>query len=107
MLRTLAPRVAPARTYTVAPAPKVADPFYLSKEWQALLAEIIAERGRCCEDPEHDPKRPRRGIRLVGDHIHEIKDGGLRLDKRNVMLRCFPCHGRKTAAARAARARKG
>jgi 5-methylcytosine-specific restriction enzyme A len=67
------------------------------------MKQIIKERGRFCEDPHHDPHKPRQGIRLVGDHIHEVRDGGALLDKHNVMLRCFSCHGRKTAEERARR----
>jgi hypothetical protein len=67
------------------------------------MSEIIAERGRRCEDTDHDPSRPRIGVRLFGDHIRELQDGGAALDKRNVLLRCGACHTRKTARARAAR----
>jgi 5-methylcytosine-specific restriction protein A len=37
---------------------------------------------------------------VYGDHIIELQDGGALLDPANVMLRCAPCHGRKTAAER-------
>lgn len=80
------------------PPPKIADNFYLSPEWRGLMDEIIGERGRCCEECG------RKGVRIFGDHIKEIKDGGARLDKRNVKLLCGRCHARKTARARADRA---
>ena len=83
------------------PPAKAPDPFYLSPEWRALMAEIIAERGRRCEDPVCERTAP--PSRVFGDHIVELADGGAPLDKRNVMLRCGACHTRKTAAARAAR----
>jgi hypothetical protein len=35
--------------------------------------------------------------KLYGDHIAKLLDGGALLDSGNVMLRCAPCHGRKTA----------
>jgi hypothetical protein len=90
---------------SVTVAPKRADAFYLSPEWKALIRHLIKVRGRRCEDPEHEQAAPREGVRLYGDHIVEIVDGGVELDPDNIMLRCGPCHGRKTAQARAARAR--
>jgi len=84
---------------------KRADPFYLSKEWKALIAKLIRQRGRRCEDTEHDPSKPRDGVRIFGDHVQEIKDGGALLDPVNIMLRCSFCHARKTASAAFDRAR--
>jgi 5-methylcytosine-specific restriction endonuclease McrA len=71
-------------------------PFYVGPDWKALMRQIIKQRGRCCQDPRHDGAYPRQGVRLLGDHIVELRDGGARLDPRNVMLRCYRCHGRKT-----------
>jgi hypothetical protein len=86
---------------TALPPAKVADAFYTSSEWRAFIAEIIAERGRRCEDPRCQRATP--PTRVFGDHIVELRDGGAPLDKRNVMLRCGSCHTRKTAEARAIR----
>lgn len=94
----------PARNARISVRPKEALPFYLSPEWKALMRQIIKVRGRRCEDLKHDVAKPRDGIRLYGDHIVELADGGSKLDPRNVMLRCATCHGRKTAETRAARA---
>jgi len=80
--------------------PKTTDGFYLSKEWRALLASVIKQRGRMCE------RCGRTGCRIFGDHIHELKDGGARLDPKNVMLLCGSCHTSKTAHAKARRAAK-
>jgi len=77
--------------------PKMADSIYLSREWRALLAEIKRERGSWCEACG-------AAGRIIGDHVVELKDGGAPLDKRNVRLRCIPCHARKTADARRKRA---
>jgi hypothetical protein len=104
-LAALPPRIGQADTRRVRPPPKVAAPFYSTPEWRQLLANIIRERGRRCEDPKHDPAQPRGGRQIYGDHVIELKDGGAALDPRNVMLRCASCHGRKTVAARAKRAR--
>ena len=91
---------APSRLTSAPPrlraAPKVADPFYLSAEWRVLLAEIIAERGKACEECGA------KGY-VIGDHIIEIRDGGKRLDKANIKLLCAKHHGIKTAQAKRAR----
>jgi 5-methylcytosine-specific restriction protein A len=78
--------------------PKAVDPFYRSPGWLALIASIKRERGNRCQDC------PAQGGVIIGDHIHELKDGGAPLDRRNVRLRCVPCHNTKTAASRAIRA---
>ncbi|MEP9389640.1 HNH endonuclease [Mesorhizobium sp. KR9-304] len=106
-LRMMVPAIRTMDTRTVKVAPKRADPFYLTPEWRALMDAIIVERfgsrahARCedrqCQYPH------RRGIRVFGDHIIEIKDGGALLDRRNIKCVCGSCHTRKTAAARAAR----
>ncbi|WP_137387979.1 HNH endonuclease [Rhodoligotrophos defluvii] len=90
MLGTIAPRLHPP--------PKVADRFYLSREWRALVARLKRERGNWCEQCGSSH-------RIIGDHIVERRDGGADLDPANVMLLCFTCHQRKTALARARRAR--
>jgi hypothetical protein len=63
------------------------------RKWRGIIAEILGERGRRCEDPAR--KHPDRTTRLFGDHIVELKDGGAPLDKDNVLLRCGSCHSRK------------
>jgi len=89
------------------PPKKMADDFYHSSEWRALINQIIRRRGRICQDPSHDPANPRMGIRIFGDHILEIRSGGAKLDPNNVMLRCGACHSRKTASARRDRLQGG
>jgi 5-methylcytosine-specific restriction protein A len=88
-LASLAPRLRPP--------PKIADSFYLSPEWRGLMASIKRERGNQCEDCG-------AGGRIIGDHEQELKDGGAKLDPRNIRLRCIPCHNKKTAKAKARRA---
>jgi len=106
-LRVIGQKLRPsARRGQVVVREKKAATFYLSPEWRALISDIISVRGRRCEDPQHPPGLPREGIRIFGDHVVEINDGGPKLDPANVLLRCGPCHGRKTAQARAERARQ-
>lgn len=96
-LRGMPPRVGGMAARVAAPA-KTADSFYLSGEWRTLISDIKAARGAWCEDCG-------AGGRLFGDHIQEIRDGGALLDPKNIKLRCGGCHARKTAKAKAARAR--
>lgn len=101
------PRVRTLDVRRVKVAEKKADPFYLSPEWRALVEELIVERfgsraNARCEDPQCRSPR-RRGIRVYGDHVQELRDGGAALDPGNVLFRCGACHTRKTARARAAR----
>jgi 5-methylcytosine-specific restriction protein A len=76
----------------------ISDPFYGSPAWKAFRAAVIRERGLRCQDKEHPPGQPVMTVDL--DHIVELRDGGARLDRRNVMLRCRSCHVRKTQQAR-------
>lgn len=99
-LRMLGSRVATLDTSIAAPPPKVVEPFYTSAPWLNLMASIKRERGARCQDCG------RSGVRIFGDHIIELKDGGAALDRRNVRLLCGSCHTRKTAKARAERARR-
>lgn len=98
-LTMLAPRFGTLDPRTARPAPKVAAPFYTTPEWRGLMARLLKERGRRCEDPSCG----RTGTRIFGDHIRELKDGGAALDPRNIRLLCGSCHTAKTNRARAAR----
>jgi 5-methylcytosine-specific restriction protein A len=87
---------------SAAPPPKRAHPFYYSDEWKKFRAAVLAERSERCEDPNHAADRPLDG-RMELDHIIELQDGGARLDRDNVMVRCGSCHRRKTLKVRDAR----
>ncbi len=90
---TIAPRLTATDTRRVKPPPKTekrADPFYSSRQWLATRDTVRREaRGVCqalgCTKPG-----------LYVDHIVEIRDGGNRLDRANLMLMCASCHQRKT-----------
>ncbi len=101
-LTTLRPRV-PMASQRLTPTPKTTEPVYRSREWKALIAGIIRIRGRRCEDPRCATPNHAAGQRVYGDHIIELQDSGALLDPSNVMLRCAPCHGRKTEAERVKR----
>ncbi len=103
----LGPHVRTLDTRTAKPAKKTAAAFYRSPEWRRFVDWLVSvrfgDRARAhCEDKAC--KQPhRRGISVYGDHIHELADGGARLDPRNVLFRCGSCHTRKTNEARAER----
>lgn len=102
-LRVAAPRITATDTRALKPPPKVADPFYRSPEWRKLVTQIIADRGRRCQDCGRTHDRQGQPIRIFGDHVKELRDGGKALDARNVRLLCGACHTRKTLAERARR----
>ena len=89
LLKPLAPMLTPMA--------KVADSFYTSPEWRALVGEIKRQRGKWCS-------RCGNVGRIIGDHVVEVKDGGALLDPANIELLCIGCHNRKTAQAKARRA---
>ncbi len=61
--------------------------------------------GEVCQDREHDPRVSRtEDIHL--DHVVEVKDGGAKLDRNNVLFRCRTCHSRKTVQAKSDRAER-
>jgi hypothetical protein len=103
-LRTLGQKLRPSSAMKVRQPEKRADPFYLSPEWRAFMDALIVERfgsreNARCEDPTClHPSR--RGIRIFGDHVRELRDGGAALDRRNVVCRCGSCHTRVTAERR-------
>lgn len=80
-------------------APKVAERFYLSPEWRAL----VARRKR---DADYFIARARAkpGERMILDHVVERRDGGADLDPANTEWLTFSEHQAKTARAKRARA---
>lgn len=80
------------------------DPALKSRDHRAW-AEAVLKRARyTCEDPAHDPRKPRTGIKLHADHIRERRDAPeLAFDLGNGLARCVGCHMRKTHRERAKR----
>jgi 5-methylcytosine-specific restriction protein A len=109
-LQSIKGRFGTADTRRVTPPAKRAEPFYLSPEWRAFIAAVIAERrpmlmatqGHLCEDPRCKARHSAT-MRIFGDHVVELRDGGAPFDRSNVMLRCGSSHTRKTIAERVAR----
>ncbi|WP_375290395.1 hypothetical protein [Qipengyuania sp.] len=87
-------RIAPAPS-RIRPSPKMADKFYLSKEWRALRAARMLDA-----DYFAAKARAKKGERLILDHDREIKDGGDRLDPANTVWRTFSEHQAKTERAK-------
>jgi 5-methylcytosine-specific restriction endonuclease McrA len=102
-LRTLAPTVPRIDVRVAKPPPKTADAFYSSPAWRALVTRLIAERGRRCEKCGKTHNADGSPVRIFGDHIVELQDGGAPFDPANVMLLHGACHSAKTAHERAKR----
>jgi 5-methylcytosine-specific restriction endonuclease McrA len=119
-LRSIPPRLSRPALSRLQSRPKVAESFYKTDRWRALVASIKAERGRRCEacgktrEPDGSP------VKLILDHIIERRDGGADYDRGNLQLLCTAvggngrphaggtlggCHNRKTARAKAERSR--
>ena len=99
-LTNLKPRVG-ALPDRVKLAPKVPDPFYLSKEWKNLCAILARVRPKTCARQGCESR-----VR-IWNHIVERRDGGAALDPDNIEGLCFRHHQQHTAAARAKRAQRG
>ena len=99
-LRSIRPAIGSASVRLPPPA-KIADPFYVTREWQAVASAIKRQRGYRCEVCQADMSDKRRF--LIADHIVERKDGGSDLDPLNVQCMCISCHNRKTSRAKASR----
>jgi hypothetical protein len=95
-MKTRPPRLSARSRPGLTPPPKRGDRFYESGPWRALMTELIAQRGRRCENPSCQTPGRGEGGRVYGDHIVELQDGGEPLNPRNVQLLCARCHGRKT-----------
>ena len=80
------------------------DPYLLTKEHRAWAAAVLRRAGFRCQDPQHDPRRPRNTKPLHADHVKERRDyPELATDLNNGMARCVQCHVRKTNRERARR----
>lgn len=103
IVRNVSPVVRSLSMRAAEPPVKQTAAIYRSPEWRSLVATIVAQRGRICEDPHCDGRTHRRGMRVFADHVIELKDGGPAFDPGNIMLRCGASHSLKTARVRAAR----
>jgi 5-methylcytosine-specific restriction enzyme A len=105
-MRPALPRLTARSTQRIGLGPPpggTADPHLLTKEHRAWAAAVLRRANYQCQDPEHDPRRPRGG-KLHADHIKERRDyPELSLDIRNGLARCVQCHVKKTLRERAKR----
>lgn len=99
-LKAIAPRLAQASA-TRLNTQKVKDPFYASPEFMAWRKAVIARAGGRCQWPGCNETT--YTARMFADHVHEIRDGGDRLDVMNGACLCQAHHNRKTADERAKR----
>lgn len=82
--------------------PKVVESFYSSADWNDLKA-----RRKLDPDYAAAKARGKPGERMILDHVKERRDGGPDLDPANTEWLTFSEHQRKTAKAKALRARGG
>lgn len=85
------------------PPPKIVDPFYVTKAYRDWAMAVKRRARFQCEAPDCQTPRHGAGKRMFADHIVELRDGGAPLDLRNGQCLCYPCHTRKTYAAKRAR----
>jgi len=95
-LTNLKPRC-PVLENRIRPPPKVADSFYLTKEWRRAR-DLARELGgyQCSECRV-------TGVTLFVDHKVELQDGGAPYDQDNLRLLCGRCHTIKTVRIRSER----
>lgn len=113
-LHHLAPRLSAMPPRLAMPL-KILDNFYTSPAWRKFIAQVIAERGRRCENCGRTYDDDGHQVRLIGDHIRERSDGGADFDRTNIRLLCTRlaadgtggCANRKTAEARKQRMQRG
>ena len=100
-LKNLSPRMGALDLRTVRPPEGVstgsADPFYQSDAWRTFRRALEEERGRICSGCA---KAVPKDQMMIGHHLIPIKDGGPKLNPRNVILLCHPCHERSHRALR-------
>lgn len=104
-LRSLGPVVGAidTRTTRLPPKPpKQTNPVYLTDDYRAWRADVVARAGGRCEAVDHGHRCSRASPehRMYADHIRELSDGGLLLDLNNGQCLCAVHHERKTFAAR-------
>jgi hypothetical protein len=106
-IRTLPSLVPRSSGFTVKPPPKQADAELLTQEHRAWRAQVLRNAGFRCQWVENGSRCTKASPhhRMFADHIRERTDGGDPLDPANGQCLCGSHHTRKTAAARAARAR--
>lgn len=97
------PSIPTMDTRIVAPMPKEADPHYQSPEHKAWRLEVMRRARWRCQAPGCTVRYPER---LFADHIVELRDGGAPFDPANGQAFCGSHHSKKTAQARAERARR-
>jgi len=102
-LKMMKPRLATFDARRIKPAPKQKDAIYNDPRYLKWRTQVLHRAGGRCQGPECAVPGGRTG-KLYPDHITEIRDGGAEFDLANGWALCPPCHGRKTAAARAKRA---
>lgn len=104
-MRPRPPRLTARPTQRIGLAPSGPDPYLLTPAHRKWSSEVLKRANYRCQDPDHDPHKPRSGIWLAADHIVERRDGGSLTDPGNGIARCQKCHALKTQRERVKRLR--
>ncbi|MEI9995108.1 MAG: HNH endonuclease signature motif containing protein [Rhizomicrobium sp.] len=108
-LRMIGARIGTLDSRTAKPPPKEAERHYLTPEHRTWSDQVIGRAGGRCEDIDERTglrcTKAQPDHRVFADHIVERRDGGQPFDLKNGQCLCGSHHGKKTAIARARRAR--
>jgi 5-methylcytosine-specific restriction enzyme A len=108
-LRRLTPVIRTVDTRTTRPPQKRNLAIYVTPQFRAWRAQVVARAGNRCEYVE-DWQRCSRAHpthRMYADHIVELRDGGHPFDLSNGQCLCAVHHEKKTFKARQLRAEAG
>ena len=104
-LRSLAPLIRTINTSTARLPPRLMDPVYSTRDFQAWRTIVVERAGYRCEAIDHGFRctKARPDHRMYADHIIELRDGGQPFDLNNGRCLCASHHELKTIAVRAKR----
>ncbi len=102
-VRMLRPSIPTMDARIAKPPPKEADPHYQTPEHREWRLAVMRRAKWRCQHPGCSVSYPDR---LFADHIVELRDGGTPFDPENGQALCGAHHSKKTAQARAERAKR-
>lgn len=70
------------------------DTRYDSRRWRSLRKQALARDNYLCQECLKNGKLTAGNI---GDHIHNVKQGGAFWELTNIQTMCASCHAKKSA----------